>query len=518
MAATTEEKAAVGVPELPATDPKVEAAEKAKAAGNELFKSKNYAKALAAYTEAIDFSEADDNLDSLDSLDDDVVKPRNPYLQIYYSNRAMCHIKMENYGSAVLDSSKAISINKDFEKGWYRRGIAHLALGKVKDAQADFMQLCKLKPQDRDAREKLQHCKKIIAEEKFAKAIASDKTKPPSETVDLKSMIVDSSYDGPVYETGKLTPDVLKHLLQYQKDQKNIAKKYAYQIVLDMIALLKDMGTLVDISVPDDGEFTVCGDVHGQYYDLLNIWELNGLPSETNPYLFNGDFVDRGSFSVEVIISLFAWKLLYPNHFHLARGNHETRNMNKMYGFEGEVTKKYDEPLYQLFCEAFCLLPLGHVINQKVFCVHGGLFAKDNVALDEIRKVNRNCEPPDEGLMTEMLWSDPGPGTGRTPSKRGVAVAFGKDVTDNFLKTNDLKLVIRSHEMKEEGYEVEHGGSLVTIFSAPNYCDQMGNKGAFIRLDGKTCTPKYTSFDAVPHPAVKPMQYANPMMGQLMGM
>jgi serine/threonine-protein phosphatase 5 len=287
---------------------------------------------------------------------------------------------------------------------------------------------------------------------------------------------------------------------------------------MDTISLLRSNETIGDVEIPDDGEITVCGDVHGQYYDLLNIWSRNGEPAEDNPYLFNGDFVDRGSFSLEVILILFSWKLCHPKGVHLARGNHETKNMNKLYGFEGEVTKKYDEDLYNLFCEAFCLLPLCHVINRKVFVVHGGLFSKDNVTLADIRKVNRVQEPPDEGLMTEMLWSDPQPGTGRIASKRGVGVAFGKDVTENFLKTNDLKLVIRSHEMKEEGYTVEHDGKLITVFSAPNYCDQMGNKGAFIRLDGKTLTPKFTSFAAVPHPAVKPMQYANPMLGSLFGM
>merc|ERR1719265_2826481 len=164
-----------------------------------------------------------------------------------------------------------------------------------------------------------------------------------------------------------------------------------------MIELLKSSSTVSHVTVPTDGEITVCGDVHGQYYDLLNIWEQNGVPSETNPYLFNGDFVDRGSFSVEVILILFAWKLCYPNHLHLARGNHETRNMNKLYGFEGEVVKKYDENLYTLFCEAFCLLPLCHVINRQVFVVHGGLFSEDNVKLDSIRKIDRNDEPPNEG-------------------------------------------------------------------------------------------------------------------------
>jgi len=306
--------------------------------------------------------------------------------------------------------------------------------------------------------------------------------------------------------------------MKWQKNEKIIAKRFAYTIVMDMIALLRTLGTMTEVEIPASGEMTVCGDVHGQYYDLLNIWEMNGMPSPDNPYLFNGDFVDRGSFSVEVILILFCWKLCYPNHVHLARGNHESRNMNKLYGFEGEVTNKYDADLYQLFCEAFCLLPLSHLINQKVFVVHGGLFSRDGVTLNEIKEVNRECEPPDEGLMTEMLWSDPQPNRGRQPSKRGVGVAFGQNVTENFLHTNDLKLVIRSHEMKEGGYEIEHGGKLITVFSAPNYCDQMGNKGAFIRLDGATLTPKYKTFTSVPHPAVKAMQYANPMLGQLFGM
>jgi len=491
-----------------------ELAEKVKAEANEWFKKNNYAKALAAYTEAIDLSEDEDE----DGEDSDKAKPKNPNVQIYYANRAFCHIKMENYGSALTDSSKAIDLKEDFPKGWYRRGSANLLLGRTKDALRDFTQLCKLAPQDKDAREKLKQCQKLMQQHKFMQAIASEKSKPMSETLDVDSMAVDASYKGPVYESGKITVEFCKSLMEWQKSQKILARKYAFKLVLDALALLKTLATLVDVEVPAQGSITVCGDVHGQYYDLLNIWETNGLPSDRNPYVFNGDFVDRGSFSLEVILILFAWKLLYPHHLHLARGNHETSKMNKLYGFEGEVTQKYDGALYQLFCEAFCWLPLCHVINSKVFVVHGGLFSQDGVTLDSIRRVDRVCEPPDAGLMTEMLWSDPQPGRGRVPSKRGVGVAFGKDVTENFLKTNNLNLVIRSHEMKEEGYEVEHGGQLITIFSAPNYCDQMGNKGAFIRLDGKTLKPKFTSFAAVPHPPVRAMQYANPMLGSLFGM
>jgi len=486
-------------------------AEKAKNTGNEWFAQKNYAKALALYTEAIELSSDDDALDSLEEP-----AARTP-IHIYYANRALCHIKIENFGSALVDASKAVEADSDFEKGWYRRGTANLALGRVKDALADFTQLCRLAPQDREASEKRKHCVKMLQQEKFMKAITSDRTSPLSETWDLHGMAVEASYSGPVYESGKCSAAFCKHLMEWQKKQRKLAKKYAYTIVVDTIKLLKSSKTLVDVHVPDNGELTVCGDIHGQYYDLLHIWERNGVPSEQNPYVFNGDFVDRGSFSVEVILALFAWKLAHPQHMHLARGNHETRNMNKLFGFEGEVTQKYDDSLYQLFCEAFCLLPLCHVLNNQVFVVHGGLFSQDNVSLDAIRKVNRECEPPDEGLMHEMLWSDPHPGRGRLPSTRGSGVSFGWDVTENFLRLNGLKLVIRSHEMKMHGFERDHKGQLITVFSAPNYCDQMGNNGAYIRLDGRTLTPKFTSFTAVPHPPVRAMQYANPMMGQLTG-
>ena len=140
--------------------------------------------------------------------------------------------------------------------------------------------------------------------------------------------------------------------------------------------------------------------------------------------------------------------------------------------------------------------------------VHGGLFSRDGVTLDDLRKIDRFHEPPDSGEFCEMLWSDPGPMPGRQPSKRGVGVAFGADVTKKFLELNNLELVVRSHEVKDEGFEVDHDGKLITVFSAPNYCDQMGNKGAFIRFESDM-TPHFTQFEAVPHPPSRPMQYAS---------
>ena len=284
----------------------------------------------------------------------------------------------------------------------------------------------------------------------------------------------------------------------------------------------ESVSTLTEINVPTeppehdptaDPRVTVCGDTHGQYYDVLSIFEeKNGYPSATNPYLFNGDFVDRGSFSVEVILTYLLWKMHDPGCIYLTRGNHETKNMNKIYGFEGEVKAKYDDKIFDLFLEVFSYLPLAAVIGKKVFVTHGGISTDETVMLEDIKKIKRGIEPPETSLMSDLLWSDPQPFPGKSPSKRGVGFAFGPDITQNFLDRNGLSLLVRSHEVKEEGYLIEHNGKTITVFSAPNYCDTMGNKGAFIHFD-KTLEPKFTQFECVPHPDVKPMAYSSGMGG-----
>ena len=203
-----------------------------------------------------------------------------------------------------------------------------------------------------------------------------------------------------------------------------------------------------------------------------------------------------------------------PDSIYLLRGNHETKNMNRIYGFEGEVKAKYDDKIFDLFLELFCQLPLAATIEKKVFITHGGL-PVEPTSLDEIKKITRGCEPPESGLMSDLLWSDPQPFPGKSPSKRGVGFSFGPDITQAFLDKNDLNLLVRSHEVKEEGYLIEHGGKCITVFSAPNYCDSMGNKGAFIHFDS-TLEPKFTQYESVPHPDVKPMAYAAGMGGLYM--
>lgn len=468
----------------------VSRAEEIKLLANEAFKAHKYSQAIDLYTEAIEL---------------------NSQNAVYWANRAFAHSKLEEYGSAIQDASKAIEVDPKYSKGYYRRGVAYLSMGKFKEALKDFQQVKRICPNDPDATKKLKECEKAVLKLKFEEAIAvpDSERRSIADSIDYHTIDVEPQYSGARIEGDLVTLDFVKKMMDDFKNQKCIHKRYAFQIVLQTRDMLRALPSLVDIHIPDGSHFTVCGDVHGQYYDLLNIFELNGLPSEENPYLFNGDFVDRGSFSLEVILTLFALKCMCPSAIYLSRGNHESKSMNKIYGFEGEVKSKLSETFVELFAEVFCCLPLAHVLNEKIFVVHGGLFSVDGVKLSDIKAIDRFCEPPEEGLMCEILWSDPQPQPGRGPSKRGVGLSFGADVTKRFLKENYLELVVRSHEVKDEGYEIEHDGKLITVFSAPNYCDQMNNKGAFIRFEAPYMKPNIVTFSAVPHPDVKPMAYAN---------
>lgn len=266
--------------------------------------------------------------------------------------------------------------------------------------------------------------------------------------------VIDPAYDGPRLPEDVATtkPDFIVALMDRFKRGKLLHRKYVIQILLALKAMFEKLPSLLRVSLPandPDAHFTVCGDTHGQFYDVCNIFSINGLPSESNPYLFNGDFVDRGSFSFEVVMTLFAMKLVYPEHVHLLRGNHESKNMNKIYGFEGEVKHKYDDTVMQLFTEVFNWLPLAAVIEDRVLVVHGGLFSDENVTLDDIAKIDRNREPPESGLMSDLMWSDPQPFPGRGPSKRGIGLSFGPDITKAFLEHNKLgtccRLILLEH-------------------------------------------------------------------------
>lgn len=212
---------------------------------------------------------------------------------------------------------------------------------------------------------------------------------------------------------------------------------------------------------------TVCGDVHGQYMDMMRIFQNNGVPTVTNPYLFNGDVVDRGPNSKACILTLLLYRLMDPASLLINRGNHELMEMNAYYGFRKELK---DDELFRRFNELFDLLPIAHVIGEKFFVVHGGL-PRRICKLDDIQ----------DNEYQELLWNDPCEKLGITENPRGPGTyRFGPDVTERFLNLNKMDILIRSHEMVREGFEYSQNGKCVTVFSAPNYAGYYKNKGGYM--------------------------------------
>lgn len=247
---------------------------------------------------------------------------------------------------------------------------------------------------------------------------------------------------------------------------------------------LKGLPNIVKIHVNDPlTRVAIVGDIHGQLDDLLEILDLNGLPSSPHTiYVFNGDFVDRGVRSVEVMLVLLSLRLAFTESVFLLRGNHEARNMNTTDGFETECARKYDRELCGSFQDMFCSLPLCCLINRKVLVLHGGLSWQD-VTLDAIQKLDRfHHTPPIDSLLEDLLWSDPVNKLGRHKSDRNCGVKFGRDVCASFLARNNLQLLVRSHECVERGFRSHFQGCCLTVFSASNYCDVVGNNGAFLLL------------------------------------
>jgi len=227
----------------------------------------------------------------------------------------------------------------------------------------------------------------------------------------------------------------------------------------------------------------LCGDLHGQYYDLLRILEHSGYIPNTK-YIFLGDYCDRGKQSIETLCLLFAYKVLYPDKVYLLRGNHETSKVSRMYGFYDECKRRYSIKLWKKsFCAVFDCMPLAAIISDKIFCVHGGL-SPELTSLEQIENIHRPMDLPEEGLACDLLWSDPEPEiSGWGESDRGVSYLFGTDIVTEFLQTHDLDLIVRAHQVVEDGFQFFDGRKLVTIFSAPNYCGEFDNCGATMIVD-----------------------------------
>jgi serine/threonine-protein phosphatase PP1 catalytic subunit len=237
--------------------------------------------------------------------------------------------------------------------------------------------------------------------------------------------------------------------------------------------------SLLEIAAP----VTIVGDIHGQYHDLLRVFEIAKYPPET-VYLFLGDYVDRGLASIETVCLLFVFKIRYPVNFFMLRGNHECQYLNRLYGFYDECIRHYDSGVWNMFCDVFTYLPFAALIDEKIFCVHGGI-SPGLTSLDLIRHVQRPCEIPQEGWLCDLVWADPSPDAiDWDDNPRGVSYSFSSDKADDFLKKFDLDLICRAHQAVMEGFEFPfQRQNLVTIFSAPNYCCEFHNKGAILKVD-----------------------------------
>jgi len=226
----------------------------------------------------------------------------------------------------------------------------------------------------------------------------------------------------------------------------------------------------------------IVGDVHGQYYDLLRLFEYGGFPPEAN-YLFLGDYVDRGKQSLETVCLLLAYKVKFPENFFLLRGNHECASINRIYGFYDECKRRYSIKIWKTFTDCFNTLPVSAIVDEKILCMHGGL-SPELKNFDQIRRIVRPTDVPDSGLLCDLLWSDPDRDTaGWGENDRGVSYTFGADVVTKFLNKHDLDLICRAHQVVEDGYEFFARRQLVTLFSAPNYCGEFDNAGAMMSVD-----------------------------------
>uniref|UniRef100_A0A8C5T477 Serine/threonine-protein phosphatase n=1 Tax=Malurus cyaneus samueli TaxID=2593467 RepID=A0A8C5T477_9PASS len=297
------------------------------------------------------------------------------------------------------------------------------------------------------------------------------------EKPDVRKIDVPDSYYGPRLSF-PLTAEDANALLHAFRNEQLLHARYVLQLLSETRRVLKEMPNITHLSTSYSKEITVCGDLHGNLDDLLLIFYKNGLPSEQNRYVFNGDFVDRGKNSMEILIILFAFLLIYPNDLHLNRGNHEDYIMNLRYGFTKEVSKKYKDHWKQILCllrDVFSWLPLATIIDSKVLILHGGI--SDTTDLDFLNALERNKvrdrtdvgiilfslknsahtavktqHNPPSGSILDILWSDPRSQNGCTPNKcRGGGCYFGPDVTAKLFARYNLKMLIRSHEFKPEG-------------------------------------------------------------------
>jgi diadenosine tetraphosphatase ApaH/serine/threonine PP2A family protein phosphatase len=270
-----------------------------------------------------------------------------------------------------------------------------------------------------------------------------------------------------------------------QVDQSIVKQDDFMQIINDAKEVIKNEPLVIELS----GDMCVVGDIHGSIHSLVSILSKVGYPPEQK-YVFLGDYVDRGKSGVEVIMLLYSLKILYPDSVYLLRGNHESGHLTRMYGFRHETMKKYSNAIYSAVIDSFSHLPV-MAKHNKILLLHGGI-PENGFSLDIIKMMQKPKDIMDPGVFSDILWSDPNPSIDSfAESGRGIGHIFGKNVLIKFLKSNDLSMLIRSHQVCQDGFEYpfndgsSHSTVCLTVFSCHDYMNK-GNDAAVAVIKDNT--------------------------------
>lgn len=265
-----------------------------------------------------------------------------------------------------------------------------------------------------------------------------------------------------------------------------IPVNYIFKLIDRVIDLFSSEPTMLNISSP----CIIVGDIHGHLLDLLRVIKHHGLPIKKK-YIFLGDVVDRGEFSLECVIIIFILKVLYPKSVYIIRGNHEFNFLCYQFGFHAELQEKYsDSNIYSSFLEAFSYMPIAAIVDKFMLCVHGGIGPSLNT-LQQISNIKRPLTDYNDQISQPLLWSDPSDTVHKfSDSPRGMGYLFGKEAANQFLTHNKIKVLVRGHESIAGGVEMRFNNSIITVFTASNYCGLSSNlAGVLIVKPGEQFKP-----------------------------
>ncbi|KAK0412752.1 hypothetical protein QR680_006385 [Steinernema hermaphroditum] len=276
--------------------------------------------------------------------------------------------------------------------------------------------------------------------------------------------------------------DLIIRLLSVGQPEKQLTKTVTESELILLSLTAREVFKSQPVFLELNGPLKVCGDTHGQYTDLLRIFDKGGFPPLSN-YLFLGDYVDRGKQNLENICLLLCYKIKYPQNFFLLRGNHECSLVNRHYGFYEECTRRYrsGQKVWLSFQDTFEQMPLAALIGERILCMHGGI-SPHLKSINQLREIPRPPDVMSSGLPTDLLWADPISDSGFQNGARGTSFGFGADVLAQTMKMLDIDLVARAHQVVQDGYEFFGNRKLVTVFSAPHYCGQFDNAAAIMAV------------------------------------